>query len=50
MDGTGEHPNGRKAMDALIKRQIDHGVDPAKATERARKTAQEMDRKNYGRT
>lgn len=36
-------------MDALIKRQVDHGVKPEAATERARKIAQNMDRTNYGR-
>ena len=25
---SGEHPEGRKTMDALIRRSIEHGADP----------------------
>ena len=49
MDGTGEHPNGRRAMESLIKRQVEHGVSPDAATKKAREIAQKMDRNNYGR-
>ena len=48
--GTGEHQNGRHAMDDLTKRMVREGVDPKVATERARQTALRMDRKNNGRS
>jgi hypothetical protein len=48
--GTGEHQNGRHAMDDLTRRMVSEGVDPKKAAERARQTALRMDRKNNGRS
>lgn len=47
-DGTGEHPNGRKAMDDLTRRQVESGVDPKVARERARQAALRNDRKRNG--
>lgn len=49
MNGTGEHPQGRVAMDRLTKQMIDAGASPEVAKERARKTAIAMDRKGYGK-
>ena len=36
---SGEHPNGRKAMDDLIRRQVEAGIPARKAQEQARQTA-----------
>lgn len=47
-DTKGEHPNGRKAMGAIIEAQIREGVDPAKATERARQCAIRADQRRHG--
>ena len=41
---SGEHPNGRKAMDDLIRRQVEAGIPARKAEERARETARRNDR------
>ncbi len=46
---SGEHPNGRRAMDDLVGRMVREGVKPADAERRARETALRMDRKNNGR-
>lgn len=43
--GDGEHPNGRKAMDDLVKRQVESGVSREAAVKRARETALRDDRK-----
>ena len=43
--GEGEHPNGRKAMDDLVRRQVESGADPKQAAERARQAALRNDRK-----
>lgn len=42
---SGEHPNGRKAMDDLTKRLRDMGVPPKQAEQKARETALREDRK-----
>lgn len=42
---SGEHPEGRKAMDNLIKRAVDSGMPVDRARELARKAAQDHDRK-----
>lgn len=47
--GTGEHPNGRRAMDDLQDRLVSSGYSPRRAEEIARDTARRMDRKNNGR-
>tara|TARA_B100000700_G_scaffold83626_1_gene94169 strand:- start:156 stop:326 length:171 start_codon:yes stop_codon:yes gene_type:complete len=39
---SGEHPEGRKTMDALIRRSIKHGADPQWAREKARKAVREV--------
>lgn len=49
MNGTGEHPQGRVAMDRLTKQMIDAGTSPEVAKERSKKVAQDMDRKGYGK-
>lgn len=36
---SGEHPNGRKAMDDLTRRLVEAGVRPADAEKKARDTA-----------
>lgn len=45
---SGEHRNGREAMDRLTQRLVESGVSPATAEEKARETARRMDRKGYG--
>lgn len=50
MNGTGEHPQGRVAMDRLMKQMIDAGASPEVAREKAKKTAIAMDRKGYGKS
>lgn len=45
----GEHRNGRRAMDDLVKRMVNEGVKPADAERRARETALRMDRNGNGR-
>jgi hypothetical protein len=45
-EDKGEHPNGRKAMDDVIKRCVDHGMSLDEAKERARKSALRIDRRN----
>lgn len=42
---SGEHPNGRKAMDALIKAQREMGVPAQQAEKRAREVALRNDRR-----
>lgn len=44
--GGGEHPNARKSMDDLIRRQREMGVPVKQAEERARETARRQDRKD----
>jgi hypothetical protein len=46
---SGEHPNGRLAMDRLTGHLVKHGVPPKKAEDISRKTALDMDRKGYGK-
>ena len=41
----GEHPNGRRAMDDLIRRKVEGGVKPADAERQARESALRNDRK-----
>lgn len=43
--GTGEHQNGRTAMDSLIKSQVASGVPHAKAQAKAKEVALRHDRK-----
>lgn len=47
--GSGEHPDGRKAMERLQADLVRQGADPKRAEQVARDTARRMDRKNYGR-
>jgi hypothetical protein len=42
---SGENPNARKAMDALIKAQREQGVSPREAEKRARDAALRHDRR-----
>ena len=46
---TGEHPNGRRAVDDLTRRMVEAGVKPADAEKRAREVARDTDRKNSER-
>jgi hypothetical protein len=41
---TGEHPNGRRAMDDLKRRMVNEGIPPAVAEEKAREVARKNDR------
>lgn len=43
---SGEHPNGRKAMDDLIRRQRESGVPYDTARRNAEKAARRHDTKN----
>lgn len=43
--GAGEHPNARKSMDDLIRRQREMGVPVKQAEDRARETARREDAK-----
>lgn len=45
---SGEHPNGRKAMDDLTKRLREMGVPAKTAEQKARETALREDRKRNG--
>jgi hypothetical protein len=47
--GSGEHQNGRRAMEDLIRRQREMGIPAAKAEQTARESAKRMDRTNNGR-
>lgn len=42
---SGEHPNGRKAMDDLTRRLVESGVPARKAEEKAREVARNHDQK-----
>ena len=46
---SGEHPNGRKAIDDLTRRMVEAGAKPADAEKRAREVARDTDRKNSER-
>jgi hypothetical protein len=41
---TGEHPNARKAIDDLVRRQVAEGTPVKQAEQRARETALRHDR------
>ncbi|MBU6364822.1 MAG: hypothetical protein KJT01_01295 [Gemmatimonadetes bacterium] len=41
---SGEHPNGRKAMDDLTRRLVESGVKPSAAEQKAREAARRVDR------
>jgi len=41
---SGEHPNGRKAMDDLTRRLVESGVKPQTAEQKAREAARRVDR------
>ena len=41
---SGEHQNGRKAMDDLTRRLVEAGVKPDAAEQKARDTARRVDR------
>jgi hypothetical protein len=43
---SGEHPNGRKAIDTMTKDLIKGGFTPAKAQKKAKEAALRHDRKN----
>ena len=45
----GEHQNGRRAMDDLVRRMRGEGMPAREAEEKARDTARRMDRKNNGK-
>jgi hypothetical protein len=47
-NGSGEHREGRRAMEELQRDLRNQGVDPRKAERIARDTARRMDRKGYG--
>jgi hypothetical protein len=47
-NGTGEHQQGRRAMEELQRDLRNQGVNSRKAEEIARQTARRMDRKGYG--
>lgn len=46
--GSGEHPNGRRAMEDLKRRLVADGYKPADAEKKAREVARRVDR-NQGR-
>lgn len=41
---SGEHPNGRKAMDDLQRRLVESGVNPKRAEDLARESARRVDK------
>jgi hypothetical protein len=43
---SGEHPNGRKAIDDLTRRLVESGVKPSDAEKRAKEAARRNDREN----